>query len=98
MMNVNSGAAYADDYVTICQRMGPNKPDPVAVAAYNSNVGVGAFEHISSNIALAITDKEDRKDATRMKTDEINNLSYFIAGDIDLDSGKINSVILPERT
>ena len=98
MMNVNSGAAYADDYATIRQRMGPYKPDPVAVAAYNSNVGVGAFERISSNIASAITDKEDRKDAARMKTGEINNLSYFIAGDIDLDSGKINSVILPERT
>ena len=33
-----------------------------------------------------------------MKTGEINNLSYFIAGDIDLDSGKINSIILPKRT
>jgi len=33
-----------------------------------------------------------------MKTGEINNLSYFIAGDIDLDTVKINSLILPERT
>jgi len=98
MMNVNSGAAYANDHATICQRMGPYKTDPVAAATYNSNVGVGAFECISSNIASAITDKEDRKDAARIKTGEINNLSYFIAGDIDLDSGKINSVILSERT
>ena len=51
-----------------------------------------------SNIASAITDKEDHNDAARMKTGKINNLSYFVAGDIDLDSGKINSLILPGRT
>jgi len=78
--------------------MGPYKPDQVAPSTYNSNVDVGAFKRISSNIASAITAKEDRKDAACMKTGKINNLSYFVAGDIDLDSGKINSLILPERT
>jgi len=96
MMNVNSGAAYAEDYAVIRQRMGPYKVDTIAALAHDSNAWVHTFERIFSNIASAVMDKEDQKDAARMKTGEINSLNYFIAGDIDLDSGKSNSLILPE--
>ena len=59
---------------------------------------VGGSGITAENVRAIIETSDDRKEKKRLKSGHVNCLAFYIAGDVDFDTGTLNSLVLPTPT
>ena len=89
---------HPEDYEERRQLLGPYETAPDAAAPAAAASGTNLSETAVNKLATAMTTKEDRREAEKLKDGIVSTKAFFIAGVLDVKEGEITSLALPTIT